>query len=212
VLPIWAEVLLAAFAVTASVRAYRLARRERFLAARLQARERESHFLGESPEPERILEHAFAAASEILPLASFDLYRVDRSERIYEIWSLPPGAAEGATRRPTLYRNHPFLGSRIDTIALLQFARWLMTPDRKASFLDLVKGGAANTDWSPLVWLAQGAHFWVAVLAVVACRQTVTGRVIVLPSTGVLSAWVKNVRFNVLSFFGRIVADRQVAG
>ena len=121
-LPLWAEVLLAAFAVTASVRAYRLARRERFLAARLQARERESHFLGESPEPERILEHAFAAASEILPLASFDLYRVDRSERIYEIWSLPPGAAEGATRRPTLYRNHPFLGSRIDTNALLQFA------------------------------------------------------------------------------------------
>jgi len=122
VLPLWAELLLAAVAVTASVRAYRLSRRERFLATRLQARERESHFLGESPEPERILEHAFAAASDILPLASFDLYRVDRSERIYEIWSLPPGAAEGATRRPTLYRNHPFLGSRIDTNALLQFA------------------------------------------------------------------------------------------
>ncbi|HEX4439865.1 MAG TPA: GGDEF domain-containing protein [Thermoanaerobaculia bacterium] len=121
-LPLWAELLLLAVAVTATVRAYRVARRERFLAARLQARERESHFLGESPEPARILEHAFAAAAEILPLTSFDLYRVDRTERIYEVWSLPPGGEPGVPRKPVVDPNHPYLRERIDSKALLRFA------------------------------------------------------------------------------------------
>jgi len=122
VLPIWAELLLLAVAVMAVVRGYRVARRERFLAARLQARERESHFLGESPEPARILEHAFAAASEILPLTSFDLYRVDRSEKIYEVWSLPPAVEAGVPRKPVVDPNHPYLRERIDSKALLRFA------------------------------------------------------------------------------------------
>ena len=121
-LPVWVELLLVAVAVTASVRAYRLSRRERFLAARLQARERESHFLGESPEPSRILEHAFAAASEILPLTGFDLYRVDRSERIYEVWALPAAIPPGAARSPVLHPDHPYLRERIDSKALLRFA------------------------------------------------------------------------------------------
>ena len=122
-LPLWAELLLAAVAAAAIVRAHRLARRERFLAARLQARERESHFLGESPEPSRILEHAFAAASEILPLTSFDLYRVDRGERIYEVWALPAGPAPAdAPRKPVLHPDHPYLRERIDSKALLRFA------------------------------------------------------------------------------------------
>jgi diguanylate cyclase (GGDEF)-like protein len=122
VLPLWAELVLLAVAVAAAVRAYRLSRRERYLSARLQARERESHFLGESPEPARILEHAFAAASEILPLASFDLYRVDRAEKIYEVWSLPVGSPPSGPRRPTMIPGHPYLRERIDSKALLRFA------------------------------------------------------------------------------------------
>jgi diguanylate cyclase (GGDEF)-like protein len=122
VLPLWAELLLVGAAVAAMVRAHRLARRERFLSARLQARERESHFLGESPEPARILEHAFSAASEILPLTSFDLYRVDRAERIYEVWALPPASPPGAARKPALQSDHPYLRERIDSKALLRFA------------------------------------------------------------------------------------------
>ena len=114
--------LLLTVAAAASVRAYRLSRRERFLTARLQARERESHFLGESPEPSRILEHAFAAASEILPLTGFDLYRVDRLERIYEVWALPAATPPGAARRPVLQPDHPYLRERIDSKALLRFA------------------------------------------------------------------------------------------
>jgi diguanylate cyclase (GGDEF)-like protein len=122
VLPLWAELLLVAAAATATVRAYRLSRRERFLAARLQARERESHFLGESPEPARILEHAFTAASEILPLTSFDLYRVDRSERIYEVWALPAVSPPSTARKPSMVPGHPYIGERIDAKALLRFA------------------------------------------------------------------------------------------
>jgi len=66
VLPLWAEILLAGAAVAATLRSYRLSRRERVLSARLQARERESHFLGESPEPARIL--------EIISPAGFEKY------------------------------------------------------------------------------------------------------------------------------------------
>jgi diguanylate cyclase (GGDEF)-like protein len=140
VLPLWAELLLAGAAVAATVRAYRLSRRERFLAARLQARERESHFLGESPEPARILEHAFAAASEILPLTSFDLYRVDRSEKIYEVWALPPGADPSGPRKPVVQPKHPFHGERIDSKALLRFAA--TETDRSFAPSELLPGTA----------------------------------------------------------------------
>jgi diguanylate cyclase (GGDEF)-like protein len=140
VLPLWVELLLLAVAVTATVRAYRLVRRERFLMARLQARERESHFLGESPEPSRILEHAFAAASEILPLTSFDLYRVDRAERIYEVWALPAATPPGAARKPVLHSEHPYLRERIDSKALLRFAA--TETDRSFAPSELLPGSA----------------------------------------------------------------------
>jgi diguanylate cyclase (GGDEF)-like protein len=120
VLPVWAEGLLLLAAVAASLRAWRATSRERLLAARLQAREREGHFLGESPDPRQILLHAFTAASEILPLSTFDLYRVDPSQRIAEVWTL--AAEPGGLRRPTRQLGHPYLGERIDDKALLQFA------------------------------------------------------------------------------------------
>ena len=119
-LPVWAEVLLLALAFVASLRAWRLGARARTLTARLQARERESHFLSESPDPRQILRHAYLAASEILALSAFDLYRVDPSERITEVWTLSGEAAD--ERQPSRVEGHPFLGERIDSRALLKFA------------------------------------------------------------------------------------------
>jgi diguanylate cyclase (GGDEF)-like protein len=121
VLPVWAEGLLFLVAVGAGVRVWQLRRRTRELTVRLQTREREGHFLGESPDPQQILLHAFRAASEILPLSAFELYRVDPSERIYEIWTLPRDQAPDR-RRPVLAPDHPHLGERIDAKALLEFA------------------------------------------------------------------------------------------
>ena len=119
-LPFWADLLLLAAAVAGAVRSARLARRVRDLSRRLQAREREGHFLGESPDPGQILGHAYRAASEILPLTTFDLYRVDPSQRISEVWTL--GGDPGSERRPTRDPKHEYLGELIDGRALLQFA------------------------------------------------------------------------------------------
>ena len=136
-LPVWAEGLLLLAAVAAGLRAWRLGRRERLLAARLQAREREGHFLGESPDPRQILLHAYAAASEILPLSAFDLYRVDPSQRIAEVWTL--SAEPGESRRPTRQLGHPYLGERIDDKALLTFAA--TETDRSFAPKELLPGG-----------------------------------------------------------------------
>ncbi len=76
-LPLWAEALLVLAVIGAGLRASWLARRARTLEGRLQARERGSHFLGESPEPRQIVQHAYRAAAEILPLSGFNLYRLD---------------------------------------------------------------------------------------------------------------------------------------
>jgi diguanylate cyclase (GGDEF)-like protein len=120
VLPVWAEALLLLAACAAGLRAWQLGRRARSLAARLQAREREGHFLGESPDPQQILQHAYRAASEILPISTFDLYRVDQSQRIYEVWTLRGDTPE--ERRPTRDPAHPYLRELIDSRALLRFA------------------------------------------------------------------------------------------
>ncbi|MFY9550519.1 MAG: GGDEF domain-containing protein, partial [Thermoanaerobaculia bacterium] len=119
-LPVWAEVLLVIAGAAAAARAWQLSGRERVLTARLRARERESHFLGESPDPKEILAHAFRAASEILPLSAFDVYRVDRAECISEVWTL--SAQAGEPRLPVLQPEHPHVGERIDARALLKFA------------------------------------------------------------------------------------------
>ena len=121
-LPIWAEALLLVAAVGAGVRASLQGRRARTLEARLQARERGSHFLGESPEPRQIVEHAYRAATEILPLSGFNLYRVDAAQKISEVWVLPPLSAAGETRLPEKIASHELLGERIDSRALLEFS------------------------------------------------------------------------------------------
>ncbi len=136
-LPVWAEALLLLVAVGAGLRASLLARHARTLQARLQARERGSHFLGESPEPRQIVEHAYRAAAEILPLSSFNLLRVDAAHTIQEIWSLPPGAA-GDARVPELLASHELLGQQIDSRELLQFAA--TETDRSFAPLQLLPG------------------------------------------------------------------------
>ncbi len=119
-LPLWAEALLILALIASGLRASWLARRARTLEARLQARERGSHFLGESPEPRQIVQHAYRAAAEILPLSGFNLFRLDAAQRIYEIWTLPPGAPE--PRLPERLSAHELLGQRIDDREVLRFA------------------------------------------------------------------------------------------
>jgi diguanylate cyclase (GGDEF)-like protein len=138
VVPLWADFLLLAAACAASVRAWQLAREVRVLSARLQAREREGHFLGESPDPSQILQHAYRAASEILPVAVFDLYRVDASQRIYEVWSLA-GAAP-SERQPARIPAHEHIGELIDSRAMLRFAA--TETDRSFAPMDLLPGSA----------------------------------------------------------------------
>ena len=89
-LPLWGEILLAFVAIANGVLAWQARSRERALAARLAARERGGHFLGESPEPAEILKHAYTAAAAILPVTCFDLYRIDPEGRIDEVWKLTP--------------------------------------------------------------------------------------------------------------------------
>jgi diguanylate cyclase (GGDEF)-like protein len=136
VLPLWADLLLLAAAVVGAARSARLARRARDLSSRLQAREREGHFLGESPDPAQILGHAYRAASEILPLTTFDLYRVDPSQRISEVWAL--AGEPGSERRPTRDPKHEYIGERIDGRALLRFAA--TETDRSFAPMDLLPG------------------------------------------------------------------------
>jgi len=138
VFPVWAEAFLLAASLYAAERAWRFRRRVARLEARLQARERGSHFLGESPDPRQILQHAFRAAAEILPLTRFDLYRVDATHRITEVWTLPP-AQEGVERRPERDNGHPRLGERVDSRAVeLQFAA--TETDRSFAPIDLLPG------------------------------------------------------------------------
>jgi diguanylate cyclase (GGDEF)-like protein len=136
VLPLWVDLLLLAAAAAAALRASRLARTVRDLSSRLQAREREGHFLGESPEPAQILAHAYRAACEILPLTIFELYRVDPSQRISEIWTL--AGKRPSERRPTLVPKHEFLGELIDERATLRFAA--TETDRSFAPMDLLPG------------------------------------------------------------------------
>ena len=129
------DLLLAAAAIAASVRAARLARRIRVLEARLETRERESHLLAESPDPAQILGHAFRAANEIVPLLVFDLYRVDAAHKIYEYWTLsgPPD-----DRRPVPDPTSPFLDKHVDSEAVLRFAA--TETDRSFAPADLLPG------------------------------------------------------------------------
>ena len=140
VVPLWFDLLLLLALAAALFRAWRLGRSVRDLANRLQARERESHFLGESPDPAKILQHAYRAASEILPLAVFDLYRVDSAQKIHEVWTL--SGPRPAARRPTRDLAHPYLGESIDARAILRFAA--TETDRSFAPLELLPGAPAT--------------------------------------------------------------------
>jgi diguanylate cyclase (GGDEF)-like protein len=137
VLPVWVDAILLFAACAAGVRAWQLRRLARSLAARLQAREREGHFLGESPDPQQILLHAYQAASEILPIESFDVYRVDQSQKINEVWTL---ATTASGRKPERDDAHPYLGEMIDARAVLRFAA--TETDRSFAPMQLLPGGA----------------------------------------------------------------------
>lgn len=92
--------------------------------------------MGESPEPAQILQHAYRAASEILPLVAFDLYRVDAAQRIYEVWTL--SGSPPARRRPTRDPKNRFLGEFIDSRAVLRFAA--TETDRSFAPMELLPG------------------------------------------------------------------------
>ena len=135
-LPLWAEALLVLALIAAGLRASGMSRRARTLEARLQARERGSHFLGESPEPRQIVQHAYRAAAEILPLSGFNLYRLDAVQRIYEVWTLPPAGTD--PRLPERDASNDLVGQRIDAQAVLRFAA--TETDRSFAPMDLLPG------------------------------------------------------------------------
>ena len=103
-------------AIVSSVLAWQTRSRERVLAGRLAARERGGHFLGESPEPGEILKHAYAAASEILPVTRFDLYRIDPDGQVEEVWTLGP--EESGKLAPSLEPENPWVGNKVDAFEL----------------------------------------------------------------------------------------------
>ncbi|MEO8430595.1 MAG: GGDEF domain-containing protein [Acidobacteriota bacterium] len=137
-LPVWAEILLAAAAVGAAIAAVSLRAREKRLLARLASRERRGHFLGESPDLRQILKHAFTAASEVLPVSGFDLYRIGVSGQIEEVWTVtrpdPAGDPE-----PLLDAESPHLGETIDADRLRDLTA--TETDHSFSASDLLPGG-----------------------------------------------------------------------
>ena len=137
-LPLWAEALLLAVAIVATVWAAALSRRERSLRRRLEAQERRGHFLVESPDTRQILRHAYEAASEILPLARFDLYRIDASGTVEEVWRVAPPSSPGGPPEPWTDPASPHLGLPVDPARLL--ALTATETDRSFAPRDLLSG------------------------------------------------------------------------
>ncbi|PYQ68536.1 MAG: hypothetical protein DMF54_00215 [Acidobacteria bacterium] len=146
VLPLWGEALLAFVAIAAGVLAWQARSREQALAARLAARERGGHFLGESPEPAEILKHAYTAAAAILPVTCFDLYRIDPEGKVDEVWTLSPG--EAGELEPALDPASPLLASPVDARRI----RDLSATETERSFAprDLLAGGPVRRLRLPL--------------------------------------------------------------
>jgi diguanylate cyclase (GGDEF)-like protein len=135
-LPLWADVLLAFVAIISGYLAWFYRTRERQLTDRLVARERGGHFLGESPEPLEILKHAYTAASEIVSVSRFDLYRIDQDGRVDEVWTLGPDESGGIG--PVNDPASPLIGSRVDP----KRVRELSATETERSFApaDLLRG------------------------------------------------------------------------
>jgi len=146
VLPLWVEALLAFVAIASAVLAWQARSRERLLASRLAARERGGHFLGESPEPGEILKHAYAAATEILPVTRFDLYRIDPDGQVEEAWTLAPD--ESGKLAPALDPGNTWVGNKVDARRM----RELSATETERSFAprDLLASGSVRRLRLPL--------------------------------------------------------------
>jgi diguanylate cyclase (GGDEF)-like protein len=133
------EIVLLAAAAGAAVYAALLRGRVARLEQRLALQEREGHFLGESPDAYSIVRHAHTAASRILSVSRFELYRVDDSGAIEEVWTLAPEGAEEPLSEPALDPASPYLGKRIDA----QRLRELTATETGRSFAprELLTGG-----------------------------------------------------------------------
>ncbi|MGH9365870.1 MAG: diguanylate cyclase domain-containing protein, partial [Thermoanaerobaculia bacterium] len=133
------EILLIAAAAAAAAYAIVLRARVSRLEQRLARREREGHFLGESPDALSIVRHAHAAASRILPISRFELYRVDDSGTIEEVWTLAPEGAPSPLSEPAPDPASPYLGKAIDP----QRLRELTATETGRSFAprELLSGG-----------------------------------------------------------------------
>ena len=145
-LPLWVEALLAFVAIASAVLAWQARSRERLLASRLAARERGGHFLGESPEPGEILKHAYAAATEILPVTRFDLYRIDPDGQVEEAWTLAPD--ESGKLAPALDPGNTWVGNKVDARRM----RELSATETERSFAprDLLASGSVRRLRLPL--------------------------------------------------------------
>ena len=140
-LPAWTDLLLALLAAAALSAALAERARSRRLAARLATRERRSHFFGEAPDLKAILKHAFQATDEVLPVEAFELYRVNPSGQIEEVWSVSRPDPD-RDPEPVLQAASPHLNQTIDAGRL----RALTATETDHSFAphDLLTGGPAS--------------------------------------------------------------------
>jgi diguanylate cyclase (GGDEF)-like protein len=139
VLPFWAEIVLAASAVFLAIEAFRARARAARLSEQLAARERETHLLAESPDPDTILRRAYEAASERLPISRFDLYTIDDAGRVEEAWTLGGPQGDRAPRRDS---ENPWRGLEVDSLRVKD----LTATETGLSFAprDLLAGGPAT--------------------------------------------------------------------
>ncbi|MGH9366754.1 MAG: GGDEF domain-containing protein [Thermoanaerobaculia bacterium] len=137
--PLWAEILLAVAAAAAVADAFRARAHLARLSERLSARERETHLLAESPDPDTILRRAYEAASQLLPISRFDLYTIDDSGRVEEAWTL---GGEQGHRFPRRDPASPYRGQPVDSPKLKD----LTATETGLSFAprDLLAGGPAT--------------------------------------------------------------------
>jgi diguanylate cyclase (GGDEF)-like protein len=140
-LPIGVELLLVVTLVALCIDSLRRRARERSLSRQLEIRERGVHFLGESPDPGVILRHAYEAAQQILPVTRFDLYRVEASGRVHEVWHLPPGDDTGG---PVRDEAHPDVGREVDPSGVLEFTA--TETERSFAPRDLLPGAPPSTE------------------------------------------------------------------
>ena len=138
-LPLWAELLLAATAAFFGVALWRTRSRLSRLRERVAARERETHLLAESPDPDTILRRAFEAIASLLPITSFNLYTIDDAGRVEEAWIL---SGEGSRRAPRRDPGNPHLRQSVDSPRLKD----LTATETDLSFAprDLLAGGPAT--------------------------------------------------------------------